>query len=314
MLNRRHIRIKVMQGLYAFNGSESDDFTKDQKFLMYSVDNMYKLYVLMLSLLNEVRLKAELQLEKEQKKHLKTSEDKNPNLKFISNEVLVGLNRNAALKIKQETLNVNNWELDTEYVDIIYKDLLASDLYKEYMSTRVSTFKEDKEFVLDFFKDIVAPNEKLYEYIEDKNLTWLDDLPIVNTAILKLLKKVKQDSPEVHFTPKLYKDLDDKEFAISLFKKTLLNQTALKEEIGFKTKNWDSERIASIDIVLLSMALSEITRFPSIPTKVTINEYLEISKEYSTPKSSIFINGILDKIVKEYQANGTLNKVGRGLM
>ena len=314
MLNRRHIRTKVMQVLYAFNGSESDDFTKDQKFLMYSVDNMYKLYVLMLSLLVEVREKAELQIEKEQKKHLATSEDKNPNLKFISNEILVCLNRNAALKIKQEDLGVNNWDLDTEYVDIIYNNLMSSDLYKDYMQTRVSTFKDDKNFVIAFFKEIVAPNEKLYEYLEDKNLTWLDDLPIINTAILKLLKKVKEDSPEVHFTPKLYKDTEDKEFAINLFRKTLLNQSALKEEIGNKTTNWDSERIAAIDNVLLCMALSEISRFPSIPTKVTINEYLEISKEYSTPKSSIFINGILDKIVKEYQAEGKLNKIGRGLM
>jgi N utilization substance protein B len=314
MLNRRHIRIKVMQVLYAFSGSESDDFTKDQKFLMNSIDSMYELYVLMLSLMVKVQEKAALQLDKDKAKHFASEEEKNPNLKFISNEVLSTLKNNVAFKLKQENLKVNHWDLDGEYVDIIYNVLINSDLYKEYMKTKTSSFKEDKLFVVDFFKEIVAPNEKLYDYLEDKNLTWLDDLPIVNTAIVKLLKKVKIDSPDVHFTPRLYKDTEDKEYAINLFKRTLLNQNALKEEIGSKTKNWDADRIAALDKVLISMALCEIQKFPSIPTKVTINEYLEIAKEYSTPKSSIFINGILDKIVKEYQAEGKLNKIGRGLM
>ncbi len=314
MLNRRHIRIKVMQVLYAFNGSESDDFTKDQKFLLNSIDNMYSLYILLLSLMVEVREKAELQIDKDQKKHFASDEEKSPNRKFINNEVLLSIANNPAFLLKQDDLNVNNWKLDGEYVDIIYKELVSSSLYKEYISTKTSTFKEDRNFIVDFFKEIVAPNDKLYNYLEDKNLTWLDDLPIVNTTILKILKKTKQDSPDVHLTPKLYKDTEDKEYAINLFKKSLLNQGELKSVIGSKTKNWDADRIASLDTVLLTMALCEIEKFPSIPTKVTINEYLEIAKEYSTPKSSIFINGILDKIVKEHQAAGTLNKIGRGLM
>tara|TARA_B100001971_G_C18000548_1_gene437095 strand:- start:224 stop:772 length:549 start_codon:yes stop_codon:yes gene_type:complete len=182
------------------------------------------------------------------------------------------------------------------------------------MSTKTSTFKEDKNFILDIFKEIIAPNDKLYDYLEDKNLTWLDDLPTVNTFILKLLRKLKETSDPVTLTPKLYKDIEDKEYAINLFKKTLLNQSKLGEEISGKTNNWDRDRIASLDMVLLKMAICELLHFPSIPTKVTINEYLEISKEYSTPKSSIFINGILDKLLKEYQNDGKLNKVGRGLM
>ena len=182
------------------------------------------------------------------------------------------------------------------------------------MQTRVSDYKEDKDFIIDVYKEIIAPNNKLYDYIEDKNLTWLDDLPTVNTTILKLLRKVKINTPEAHFTPKLYKDIDDKQFAIDLFKKTLLNRSAINKDIDTKTKNWDSERIANIDYVLLQMAICELKNFSSIPVKVTINEYLEIAKEYSTPKSSIFINGILDKLVKEYKASGTITKIGRGLM
>ncbi|GAA4883579.1 transcription antitermination factor NusB [Flaviramulus aquimarinus] len=314
MLNRRHIRVKVMQTMYAFKGSESDDFSKDQKFLLFSIDNMYNLYLLLISLLIEVQKRAESDLQKKQKKHLATQEDKDPNRKFVNNQLLKLLNDNLELRKQLESYKITNWGLDGEYVDVIFKSIMSSDLYKEYMQTRVSDFKEDKDFIVDVFKDVIAPNDKLYEYMEDKNLTWLDDLPTVNTTILKLLRKVKTASPEHFFTPKLYKDVDDKQFAIDLFKKTLLNKTAINKEIEVKTQNWDTERIANVDYVLLQMAICELKNFPSIPVKVTINEYLEISKEYSTPKSSIFINGILDKLVKEYEASGALNKVGRGLM
>ncbi|MBD0823905.1 transcription antitermination factor NusB [Aestuariibaculum marinum] len=303
-----------MQTLYAYKGGESDDFSKDQKFLLFSIDNMYNLYLLSISLLLEVQKRAESDLVKKQNKILATKEDKDPNRKFVNNEVLNLLQENYQLKNQLEVHNINNWQLDDEYVEVIFKAITSSELYEEYMKTRVSDFKEDKAFIVDVFKDIIAPNEKLYEYLEDKNLTWLDDLPTVNTTILKLLRKVKPSSPETHFTPKLYKDLDDKQFAIDLFKKTLLNRTAVNKEIDKKTQNWDADRIANIDYVLLQMAISEIKHFPSIPVKVTINEYLEIAKEYSTPKSSIFINGILDKLVKEYEDADSLNKVGRGLM
>ncbi|MDO5976620.1 transcription antitermination factor NusB [Flavivirga jejuensis] len=314
MLNRRHIRVKVMQTLYAFKGGESDDFSKDQKFLLFSIDNMYNLYLLLISLLIEVQKRAEDDLQKKQKKHLATKEDKDPNKKFVNNQLLKSLRDNLRLKDQLDTHKITNWELDSEYVDVLFKAITKSDLYKEYMQTRVSDFKEDKDFIVDVFKDIIAPNEKLYEYLEDKNLTWLDDLPTVNTTILKLLRKVKTASTENHFTPKLYKDIEDKQFAISLFKKTLLNKTLINKEIEMKTKNWDSDRIANVDYVLLQMAISELKKFPSIPVKVTINEYLEIAKEYSTPKSSVFINGILDKLVKEYVADDKLNKIGRGLL
>lgn len=314
MLSRRHIRVKVMQTMYAFKGSESDDLSKDQKFLLFSIDNMYNLYLLLISLLIEVQKRAENDLHKKQNKHLATKEDKDPNRKFVNNQVLQQLKVNLKLKDQFESHNITNWELDSEYIDIIFKEIIASDLYKDYMTTKTSDFKEDKDFIVDVFKEVIAPNEKLYDYLEDKNLTWLDDLPTVNTTILKLLRKVKATSDEGFFTPKLYKDIEDKEFAVNLFKKTLLNQSSINKEIKLKTKNWDSDRIANVDYVLLQMAICELKNFPSIPVKVTINEYLEISKEYSTPKSSIFINGILDKLVKEYDAAGELNKVGRGLM
>lgn len=314
MLNRRHIRIKVMQVIYAFSQGEADDIKKNEKFLLQSMENMYNLYLLILSLLVEVQKKAEDHQKKLQQKHLATVEDKNPNRKFVNNELLLMLRDNMPLKQALEARKINNWELDNEYVEVIFRALLESELYKDYMATKVSTFKEDKMFVIDMFREIVAPNEKLYDYLEDKNITWLDDLPVINTTIVKLLRKTNQGTKQQHFVPDLFKDEEDKEFGIELLKKTVLNQSSLSKEIEGKTANWDKDRIASIDFVLLKMAICEFQKFPSIPVKVTINEYLEIAKEYSTPKSSVFINGILDKLVKEYSDKGTLNKTGRGLM
>ncbi|WP_338733373.1 transcription antitermination factor NusB [Mangrovimonas cancribranchiae] len=314
MLNRRHIRIKVMQSVYAFKGSESDALNKDQKFLMQSLDKAYNLYLLMLSLLVELQKKSEDHLSKSMKKHLATEEDKNPNRKFVNNEVLQFLLHNEALQDALETNKVKHWDLDDEYVDIIYKDILASELYADYMKTKVSDFKEDKFFVIDIYREIIAPNDKLFDYLEDHNMTWVDDFPLVNTTILKMLRKLKPTANPKVVIPDLYKDEDDEMFAVDLFKKTILNQTTFRKIVEDRTKNWDSDRIADIDYVLLIMAICEIIKFPSIPIKVTINEYLEIAKEYSTPKSSIFINGILDKYVKELQEKNELNKTGRGLM
>ena len=314
MLNRRHIRIKVMQTLYAFNGTESDDFKKDEKFLLQSLESMYDLFLIILSLLVEVQKKAEDHLIKAQKKFLATVEEKNPNYKFVNNKILALLKDNQVLKNKLENRKLDYWSLDHEYVDIAYKAIVESPVYKNYMKTRSSDFHQDKDVMVGIFSEVIAPNEKLYEYFEDKKLTWSDDLPIVNTTVLKLLKRVKPNTSSSYFTPDLYKDSDDRDFALGLFEKTIMNRSKFNEEIANKTTNWDTDRIADIDAVLLQMALCEFQKFSSIPVKVTINEYLEIAKEYSTPKSSIFINGILDKIVKEYNAEGKYSKTGRGLL
>jgi len=303
-----------MQALYAFDGSDSDDFKKEEKFLSHSMEQMYDLYLMQLSLLIEVRNKAEDLLQKSKKKHLATEEEKNPNTKFIDNRLLLLLQNNQALKKQFDARKIDFWNLDFEYVDIILKAINESGIYRDYMASATSSFEQDRQFVHDIFTEVVAPNQKLYEYIEDKKLTWADDLPVVNTILQKLLRQVKYSDTDYYFTPDLYKDSDDRDFAFALFKKTLLNRFKYSEEISAKALNWDSGRIASLDLVLLQMAICEFLKFPSIPTKVTINEYLEIAKEYSTPKSSIFINGVLDKIVKEYDEKGMLNKIGRGLM
>ena len=314
MLTRRHIRVKVMKSLYAFNQSENDNLASEEKFLLKSMEEMYDLFVLQLSLLTEIKAHAETFLERSQQKHLATQEDKDPNRKFIQNSVFEILEQNTQLEQIIDDRKLNHWKFDDEYVAILWNEIKESDAFANYMETRDNSFKEDKDFILAIFKKVIAPNDKIYDYFEDKKLTWLDDLPLVNTAVVKMLQKLKQTATPEDKLPKLFKSIDDKEFAVNLFRKTYLKDAKLSEEMQGKTPNWDKDRIAEIDTVLLKMAICEFLEFPSIPVKVTINEYLEISKEYSTPKSSIFINGILDKLSKEYKTDGKLNKIGRGLM
>ncbi|MEO2072489.1 MAG: transcription antitermination protein NusB [Zunongwangia sp.] len=314
MLTRRHIRVKVMQSLYAFNQSENDNLASEEKFLLKSMEEMYDLFVLQLSLLTEIKAHAETFLERSQQKHLATQEDKDPNRKFVQNAVFEILEQNTQLEQIIDDRKLNHWKFDDEYVAILWNEIKESNAFANYMETRDNSFKEDKDFVLAIFKKVIAPNDKIYDYFEDKKLTWLDDLPLVNTAVVKMLQKLKQTATPEDKLPKLFKSIDDKEFAVNLFRKTYLKDGKLSNEMQGKTPNWDKDRIAEIDTVLLKMAICEFLEFHSIPVKVTINEYLEISKEYSTPKSSIFINGILDKLSKEYKTDGKLNKIGRGLM
>jgi N utilization substance protein B len=180
------------------------------------------------------------------------------------------------------------------------------------MAKKEATFEEERFFIADLFSDVIAPNEKLYSYLEDFKLTWVDDIPVVNTQILKQLKQFSK-TEDFRVSP-LYRDVEDKDFASLLYRKTVLNEEKLAKEFIDKTPNWDMERIAELDTIILKMAICEFFNFPSIPVKVTINEYLELAKEYSTPKSSIFINGILDNLVKDFQANDRIKKVGRGLI
>lgn len=312
MINRRHIRLKVMQSLYAVQQSKNDDLVKEEKFLKFSILKMFDLYVLNLHLLIKVQEQASKKIELSKKKILATKEDLNPNKKFINNRILLTIKESISLESYIQLNKIENWDLDDEYVKIIYDELLKSNLYKKYLNTAEDSFKVDKAFIIDFFKEIVAPNEKLAEYYEDKMISWVDDIPFVNTWVVKTLSKQKANTP---FTLEaLYKDKDDESFVLELLRKTLLNQHKFESDIVDKTPNWEKERIADIDMILIKMAISEFLYFPSIPVRVTINEYIEISKDYSTSKSGYFINGVLDKLSKEYLAENKIKKIGRGLL
>ena len=313
MLTRRHIRVKVLQSIYALRQSNNPDLEKQEKFLFYSIDQMLDLYALSLQLLVEMRKADRKFLVTSQQKHLATSEEKNFSTTFLDNKVLDLIEQNEDLSNYIENKKLNYWDLDGEYVTILLKDLRAKDFYKEYILKQNTSFKEDQDFLVSLFKKVIAPSDKYYEYIEDKRLTWVDDFPIVNTALAKMLAKISEKNVRTILLPELYKNQDDKQYAKQLFTKVVLNDEKLSQEIEGKTPNWDKERIAEMDMIILKMGIAEFLHFPSIPVRASINEYLEIAKEYSTPKSSIFINGILDKLVKEFETSKKLNKIGRGL-
>lgn len=290
----------------------SDDIEKEEKFLMHSIDSIFDLYLTILSALVEIQKKEIEFLDASSKKHLATPQEKNPNKKFIQNAVLNTIANSASLNQALEKRKINNWINDDSYILILLASIKNSEIYERYMLDKKSSFDDDKKFILDIFEKVLAPNEKLYEYLEDHKLTWIDDIPVVNTQILKDLKNLSKGSSfEIC---KLYKDIEDKEFVSLLFRKTVLNEVELAKEYIDKTPNWDADRIAEMDTIILKMAICELLKFPSIPVKVTINEYLELAKEYSTPKSSIFINGILDNLVKEFNTENKIKKTGRGLL
>ena len=313
MLNRRHIRVKVMQSIYAMHQHQSDNLDKEEKFLFQSIENTQDLYLLLLSALIEIKKKEEDYIDLASKKHLSTKEERNPSLKFIQNKVLILLSESEALENALEDRKIKNWKNNDDIILSLLESIKASDLYKNYMQKPEGSFEDDKFFIADLYTEVIAPSDKLYDYLEDYKLTWVDDLPGINTLILKQIKQLKLVNDTL-VLPKVYKDEDDKEFVKNLFRRTVLNEVELSKEYIDKTPNWDVERIAEIDTIILKMAICELLKFPSIPAKVTINEYLEIAKEYSTPKSSIFINGILDNLVKEFEKDNKLKKSGRGLL
>lgn len=313
MLTRRHIRVKVLQSLYSHYKCNDQELEKLERSLIYSMEQMQDLYLLMLQLLVETRDFAQEYLKRSQQKHLATDQEKNPSLNFINNKIIEILSSNTDFLKKIENKKLNYWKDNDEYIAILFKSLRDQNWYLEYLSLTETNLETDREFVLKFYKEVIAPNDKIYEYLEDNRLSWLDDFPLVNTLIVKMISKLSTGNQDTMMLPELYKHKEDRDFALELMRKVVLNDESLYSEIEGKTPNWDKERIADLDMIILKMGIAEFLYFPSIPVRASINEYLEISKEYSTPKSSIFINGILDQLVKDFNASEKINKIGRGL-
>lgn len=313
MVNRRHIRSKVLQTVYAMAQNKSDQLDVYERYLINSIENIRELYLVMLSSLTELQRVEKEFIEASSKKHLATTEELNPNTKFADNVVLNALNQSESLNRWMEEFHINHFNVNDHYIKSLLKEIKESESYQKYMSNNINDFQEDKNFVIHLFTDFIAPNEKIYEFLEDNKMSWIDDIPVVNTAILKQLENLKSEKEHLRVN-RVFKDEEDKEFARQLFRKTTLNADVFVKEYEDKTRNWELDRLAEIDGIILNMAVCELQKFPSIPVKVTINEYLELAKDYSTPKSSIFINGILDALVKEYKKENKLNKIGRGLI
>jgi len=310
MLNRRHIRTKVMQCIFEMQHTKNQDLNLAYKKLNDSASNMYDLYLLQYQLFAVILQKARKLNRASQGSFLDVNKTDTIH-RLVDNVYLNHIASSQELALLVDEKDLTNWELDDEYASMFLKEILSSNFYIAYLKED-SSFEKDKELVLNIFKRIIAPNEKLYSYYEDTCISWVDDLPLVNTMILKELKKANV-SQQLKLT-KLFKDEDDKKFGKELLTKVTLNNEELSEYIDVKTPKWDADRIASMDSILMKMAICEFLKFSSIPVKVTMNEYLEIAKEYSTNKSSTFINGILDSLVKDFKEEEKLQKIGRGLM
>lgn len=312
MINRRHIRIKVMQSFYALLQSKSDDLVREEKFLYFSIDKVFNLFILQLTILAEVQKLATKRLNISNKGRVSTIENKQGFENLSNNSFLNIIDESVSLKEITTSKNIDNWKDSTEYIQIMLDLIKKSDLFLTYTELKSPTFNDDKQFAVAIFKEIIAPNEKIIDYYEDQYIGWIDDLPLVNTLVVKQYYKIKENGNV--FLDDLYKDEDDKKFVKSLFTKTVLHHTEFDAVLDEKTPNWEYDRIAEIDLILMKMAMTEFLYFPTIPTKVTINEYLEIAKDYSSEKSSFFINGVLDRIEKEYKKSGKIEKIGRGLI
>ena len=301
-----------MQSLYSFFQNEENDLDKHVSFFKESFLNTFSLYITILSFLKSIHEYAQQRILLQKKLHNRPLDFKSRHL--VRNKILSFISGHTVLGRFIKDKKIKYWELDFEYVKTAFKDLMESESFIKYSKSKNPTINQDREIIIFFFKEIIAVSEVFYEYIEDLELTWIDDLPVVNTFILKMLNKIDpSDLESLHF-PELISSDEDPQFAVELLEKVVVKNDELKLELEGRTPNWDSDRIALTDAILIKMATVELLYFPTIPTKVTMNEYIEISKDYSTPKSKIFINGILDKMIKDFHKKGRLNKTGRGLL
>jgi len=313
MLNRRHIRIKVLQILYAFFHSEGGDLMKFERELEKSINQTHALYVHLLVLLVNLKSLAEKKIEKGRDKLLPTQEDLDPNTKFIDNKVLGLLATNLSLLDKVES-EVVYWDDSPEIQAKLLRQIQESELYKTYMAESESSFIEDRKFVSALFMEFIAPNEDLHSFLEEKSVYWSDDFSVVNLSVIKTIKAFKSDSDAYSRLLPLYKNEDDRKYASNLLKRTLANSAEYKKYIVETASNWGEERISDMDQLLMQMAICELLHFETIPVKVTLNEYIELSKDYSSQKSKVFINGVIDKLVIRFKDEGKLKKIGRGLV
>ena len=314
MLNRRYLRIKVMQALYAFFQADNKELAKGEREMFNSIERIYDLYILMLQLLIDIRDLAENSLEEGKNKRLPSQADLNPNRKFIENPFLLQLASNTQLA-KEVSRRSISWQTEGELVKKVFHQIRNSEEYLRYLESPDNSYKAHADFMLDVYRKYVAEFELLEHHFEEKSIYWVDDYYLVNVMVIKTIQSFEENRGESMSLMSLYKDEEeDKQFVVELYRKTILSDKENEQYIGDKTRNWEVDRIAMMDILLMKMAITEILNFPSIPVKVTLNEYIEISKLYSTPKSKGFINGILDKLVIDFKTQQKFRKVGRGLI
>ncbi|MBE5319773.1 transcription antitermination factor NusB [Pedobacter sp. MR2016-19] len=314
MLNRRHLRIKALQNIFAWHMADKKDIKGDLKTLMQSIDSVYEMYIWMLSLMVEVTEFTANDAAERANKFIKTAEDINPNMKLLHNKFSVLMQQNPEYVSAIKKYKVD-WGFDPEIRKTVYNSLKASKEYADYLADPNESLESSKDIIKYIFRKIILKNQAIIQVFEEKFINWQVDHEVMKGMVAKTLKNFTSDDPFKNKLTEISADwVEDSKFVQDLFVHTLQNDAKYQEMIADRTKNWESERIALMDTILMKMAICELLNFPSIPVKVTINEYLELSKDYSTPKSNSFINGILDKILGDLKKNNTIKKIGRGLI
>ncbi len=299
--------------MYAYYQSNDSDASVSRKELFKSVDRIYELYIYLLLTFEELQRQGERRLEEGKQKMRPTEDDLKPNRKFVDNKIIGILSQHEDLRKHSENLKVN-WVGDEkqELFRKMYLEMREGETYFEYMNNGLSGFEEDKAFLVALFKSDIANFQHLYNFFEELSIHWLDDIDLVCSMVLKTIKSFEEEGSN-NILP-LYKDeVDEQAFIRELLRKTIEMDSENEALIDELTSNWELDRIARMDIILMKMAITELQIFNNIPTKVTLNEYIEISKFYSTPKSNGFINGVLDKAISRLESQGMIQKAGRGL-
>ena len=313
MLSRRHLRIKVMQALYGYSNASFDTIGAGEKEIQLSISRYYELFLYQVLFVSEIFETAAKQSEDAKLKHLPTTEELNPNTRFLENRFLNALSKNATLQELYKKRNIS-WTGENEIARRAFSNFRNSSEYEKYLASE-DNFEKDKEIIAILVKKFIVDFPPLMQYYEERSIFWVDDIDIVNMILIKVIRSSKEDNVDKTFADlEWYLDDEDMEFAVNLFRKTIMGSEKYEKLISDKALNWELDRIALMDMLLMKMALCELTEFPSIPVKVTLNEYIDLAKMYSSPKSSVFINGILDKLINELKKNNLINKAGRGLM
>lgn len=307
MINRVLIRLKIVQIVYAYYQNGGKNLDTAEKELFFSLSKAYDLYNYLLLLMVEVTKQANKRLNAAKNKLVPTKEELFPNTKFVENRFI------AQLEVNKQLLEFSNnqkktWENEADFVKTLCDKILESDIYKEYMASETSSYEEDRELWRKLYKNIIFNNIELDQVLEDQSLYWNDDKEIVDTFVLKTIKRFDEKNGAKQELLPVFKDEEDQDFARRLFRRTILNADYYRHLISENTKNWDLDRVAFMDVVIMQIALAEILSFPNIPVSVSLNEYVEIAKLYSTPKSGGFINGTLDGIVNSLKKENKLTK------
>lgn len=307
MINRTLIRQKVVQLVYAYYQNGNNNIEQAEKELYYSLSKAYELYHYMLTLIIEITRYAERQLEHKNEINKAAHIDREESRRFVDNQFAQQLAHNKALTEYTDKKKLT-WHTEMAYIKYLYDTIVKDESYIEYMQAEETSYAADRELWRKIYKSIISKDERLDEVIEDKSLYWNDDRTIVDTFILKTIKRFDPVNGEEQELQPEYHDEDDRQFASRLFRRSIMNADTYHSLISHNTRNWDFSRLAFMDVVIMQVATAEICSFAEIPTSVTINEYVEIAKWYSTPKSRQYVNGILDAIVRSLKSENKIMK------